>query len=338
MAKDYYSILGTNRESSEADIKKAFRKLARKYHPDVNPGDKSAEARFKEINEAHEVLANKEKRAKYDRFGENWQHADQFSQAGARQGYTSRDFGGGFNQGGVRFETGDMGDLGSIFDEMLRGGGGTGGFSRQPQRRRGQDMETAVEVSLEEAYHSTKRTLSMQVQQPCPTCHGNGKVGSKVCPTCRGNGAVLGTERIEVSVPPGVRTGSRVRLSGKGGQGFGGGPRGDLYLNVTVQSHKTFERKGNDLLYSAPLTLTVAVLGGEIHVPTIKGKKLALKIPPETQNENTFRLSGQGMPHLSKVSSFGDLIVRTKVVLPSKLSDKERALFEQLRDLRGEHG
>jgi molecular chaperone DnaJ len=339
MAKDYYSILGVSRDAGEADIKKAFRKLARKYHPDVNPGDKSAEAKFKEINEAHEVLADKEKRAKYDRFGENWQHADQFSQAGARQDYTNYDFGGGgFNQGGVHFETGDMGDIGSIFDEILRGGGGMGGFSRQPRQQRGQDMETPVEVSLEEAYHGTRRTLNMQVQKPCPACHGSGQVDNKICPTCRGNGAVMGNERIEVSVPPGVKTGSRVRLSGKGGQGFGGGPRGDLYLNVTVQPHKTFERKGDDLLYPAPLPLTVAMLGGEIHVPTIKGKRLALKIPPETQNEKTFRLKGQGMPHLGKASNVGDLIVKTKVVLPSGLTDKEKKLFEELKDIRGDQG
>ena len=330
-ARDYYSILGVSRNASEAEIKKAFRKLARKYHPDVNPGDKSAEAKFKEMNEAYEVLSDKEKRAKYDRFGEHWQHADQFSQAGARQSYTTNDFGGGFGPGNIRFETGG---IGSIFDEMLRGG--MGGFSRQPQKRRGQDIETPVEVSLEEAYHGTRRTLSLQVQQPCPTCQGAGQVKNGVCPTCRGAGEVLGTERIEVSAPPGVKTGSRVRLSSKGGQGLGGGPRGDLYLLVTVLPHKTFERRGNDLHYTAPLPLTAAMLGGELQIPTIKGKKLALKIPPETQNEKTFRLSGQGMPHLGKPSSFGDLIVRVKVVLPSGLSAEERRLFERLRDIRGE--
>ena len=332
-ARDYYSILGVSRDASEAEIKKAFRKLARKYHPDVNPGDKSAEGKFKEMNEAYEVLSDKEKRAKYDRFGEHWQQADQFSQASARQGYSGHDFGGGFGQGGVRFETGD---IGSVFDEMLRGS--SGGFGRRPQRRHGQDLETPVEVSLEEAYYGTRRTLSLQVQEPCPTCQGTGQVKNGVCPTCRGAGAVLGTERIEVSVPPGVKTSSRVRLSGKGGQGFGGGPRGDLYLNVTVLPHKSFERRGDDLLYTAPLPLTVAVLGGEMQVTTIKGKKLVLKIPPETQNEKTFRLSGQGMPQLGKPSSFGDLIVRTKVVLPSRLSDKEKQLFEQLRDIRGDQG
>jgi len=332
--KDYYSILGVSKNASEADIKKAFRKLARKYHPDVNPGDKTAEAKFKEMNEAYEVLSDNEKRAKYDRFGEHWQQADQFSQAGARQGgYRAYDFG-GFGGEGVRVEGGD---IGSIFDEILRGGG-MGGFGRQPQRRRGQDLETPVEVSLEEAYHGAKRTISLQAQKPCPTCQGTGQVEKGVCPTCGGSGAVLGTERIEVSVPPGAKTGSRVRISGKGGQGFGGGPRGDLYLLVTVLPHKNFERNGNDLHYTAPLPLTVAMLGGELQIPTIKGKKLALKIPPETQNEKTFRLSGQGMPQLGRPSSFGDLIVRVRAMLPSRLSDEEKKLFEKLKDIRGEQG
>ena len=332
--KDYYSILGISRNASQAEIKKAYRKLARKYHPDVNPGDKSAEAKFKEMNEAHEVLSDKEKRAKYDRFGEHWQHADQFSQAGARRGgHTSYDFDGGFSSGGIRFEGSD---LGSLFEEVLRGGGAGGGFGRQRLKRRGQDMESHVEITLEEVYHGTKRTLSLQIQKPCPTCHGSGQAQNRPCPTCRGSGAVMGAERLEVSVPPGVRTGSRVRLSGKGGQGFGGGPRGDLYLLITVLPHKIYERKSDDLFFTAPLPLTVAMLGGELKIPTIKGKKLALKILPETPNDKTFRLKGQGMPHLSKVSTHGDLIVRAKVVLPTKLSTEEKDLFEKLKNLRAD--
>jgi curved DNA-binding protein len=286
--KDYYKILGVDRKAGERDIKQAYRKLARQYHPDVNPGDKSAEEKFKQINEAYEVLSDKEDRQKYDKYGDQWQHAEQFEQA-QRQQASSRDFG----QGGPRVFYSE-GDFGSIFDDLLRGFG-TGRGQAQP--RRAQSLEHPVEVTLEEAYRGTTRTLSF----------ADGK-------------------RLEVKVPAGVRTGSRVRLAGKGARG------GDLYLKVTVKPHPTFERRGDDLLVGVSVPLVVAMLGGEAQVPTLKGK-VALKIPAETQNGRTFRLAGQGMPHLGNKSS-GDLMAKVRVVLPTKLSAREKELFKQLGELR----
>ncbi len=286
--KDYYKILGVDRSTSERDIKQAYRKLARQYHPDVNPGDKSTGEKFKQINEAYEVLSDKENRKKYDKYGDRWQYADQFEQA-QRQQAPGRDFGGGRR----RVYYGE-GDFSSLFDDLLGGFR----FSRgQAQPRRRRSLEHPVEVTLEEAYRGTTRTLSF----------ADGK-------------------RLEVKVPAGVRTGSRVRLAGKGAQG------GDLYLIVTVKPHPTFERRGDDLLVGVSVPLVTAMLGGEAQVPTLKGK-VALKIPPETQNGRTFRLAGQGMPHLGN-SSRGDLMARVRVVLPTKLSAEEKELFKKLGELR----
>ncbi|APV45412.1 molecular chaperone DnaJ/curved DNA-binding protein [Dehalogenimonas formicexedens] len=302
-AKDYYATLGLSRTATEDEIKKAFRKLARKYHPDVNPGDKAAEAKFKEINEAHEVLSDKDKRSKYDKYGENWQHAEAFEKAGAG----SRQYGGGgtpfegfdFQQSGGSFGGAYAGeDVGDLFDQILRGG------RRRPHR--GQDADYEIEISLEEAYHGTNRMLTMQGAKP---------------------------EKLEVKIPAGVTNGSRIRLAGKGGEGSGGGPRGDLYLVVKVSPNGRFERKDDDLFTTVDVPLTVAVLGGEVTVPTIKGTRLALKIPAETQNGKTFKLGGQGMPHLGKTGN-GDLIVRMNVTLPTKLNDKEKELFNELAKIR----
>ncbi len=287
--KDYYKILGVNRTASEREVKQAYRKLARQYHPDVNPGDKSAEEKFKQINEAYEVLSDKEKRQKYDKYGDQWQYADQFEQA-QRQQAPGFDFS---RQGGRRVYYSE-GDFSSLFDDILGGFG----FSRgQTRPRRGQDLEHPVEVTLEEVYRGTTRTISFS----------DGR-------------------RLEVKVPAGVRTGSRVRLAGKGVQG------GDLYLKVTIKPHPTFERRGDDLYVGVPVPLTTAILGGEVQVPTLKGK-VALKIPAETQNGRTFRLVGQGMPSLGNKSR-GDLLARVRVVLPTKLSAREKELFKQLGDLR----
>ena len=326
--KDYYNLLGLKRDATEQQIKSAYRKLARKYHPDVNPGDKSAEAKFKEINEAHEVLSDKEKRKKYDQFGDQWQHADQFTRAGGqqRQQSTYRDFGQGGAQG-VRFEEGDLESLfGNIF-----GGSRTGGFGRQT-RQQGRDIEQPVEVTLEEAYQGTNRMLNFESQQACPTCGGTGRIQKLACSTCRSSGVVAGMKQLEVKIPPGVADGSRVRIASKGEPGSGGGNNGDLYLVISIRHHHLFERKGDDLSVDVPVPLTMAVLGGEAQVPTLKGK-LALKIPPETQNGRVFRLTGQGMPHL-RGSSKGDLLAKVKVVLPTELSHEEKKLFEQLSHLR----
>jgi curved DNA-binding protein len=288
--KDYYRILGVDRSAGEREIKQAYRRLARQYHPDVNPGDKAAEEKFKQINEAYEVLSDKEDRKKYDKYGDKWQYAEQFEQAQRQQQASGFNFG---QQGGRRVYYSE-GDFGSLFDDIL------GGFHfdrGQAQPKRARSQEHPVEVTLEEAYRGTTRTLSF----------ADGK-------------------RLEVKVPAGVRTGSRVRLAGKGARG------GDLYLIVTVKPHPTFERRGDDLYVGVSVPLTVAMLGGEVQVPTLKGK-VALRIPAETQNGRTFRLAGQGMPNLGNKSS-GDLLAKVRVVLPDKLTAEEKELFRKLGELR----
>jgi curved DNA-binding protein len=293
--KDYYNILGVSRSATERDIKQAYRKLARQHHPDVNPGDKSAEEKFKQINEAYEVLSDKEKRRKYDKYGDQWQYADQFEKAQRQQQASGWDF----SQGGQRVYFSEE-DVGGIFDDLFRGFGTRAG---RPQPRKGRDIEFPLEVTLEEAYSGTTRTLNM----------ADGK-------------------RLEVKIPPGVKDGSRVRISGKGAEGYGGA-KGDLYLVTSVRPHRNFRRHGDDLYTDVSVPLTVAVLGGEVKVSTLKGSKLSLKIPPETQNGRTFRLKEQGMPNLGN-SSKGDLLARVKVVLPTKLTDEEKELFQKLNQLR----
>ena len=326
-SNDYYNILGVKRNASEQEIKQAYRRLARKHHPDVNPGDKSAEAKFKEVNEAYEVLSDKENRKKYDRYGDQWQYADQFEQQAGWQQTPFRDF--GRSGGTTSFYFGE-GDLDSLFDELLRGTR-TRTYTRRAQPRRGRDIESPVEVTLEEAYHGTKRTLSLQTEEPCPTCKGSGWIQSIPCSTCQGAGAVARIKRLEVKIPPGVNNGSRVRIAGKGQPGYGGA-NGDLYLVISVKPHRLFERRGDDLYVEVPVPLTVAMLGGEVQVPTLKGK-LALKIPPETQNGRAFRLAGQGMPHVGN-SSRGDILAKVNVILPTKLSAQEKELFRRLSELR----
>jgi DnaJ-class molecular chaperone len=327
--KDYYNILGVSRTAADKDIKAAYRRLARQYHPDVNPGNKDAEEKFKEINEAYEVLSDPEKRKKYDQYGDNWQYADQMAEAAKRYGgawsFTSQP---GAEQA-FRFEEGD---LESIFGDIL--GGRMGGFGRRtPRPRRGQDLEYQAEVTLEEAFSGTTRSISVKTEIPCSACKGTGRIQGLPCSLCRGAGSVTDVKRLEVKIPAGVDNGSRIRIAGKGEPGTAGGPAGDLYLVISVRPHPVFERKGNDLYLDLPVPLTTAVLGGEVQVPTLKGTKLALKVPPETQNERVFRLAGQGMPQLGS-NVRGDLLVKVKVNLPVNLSEEEKNLFARLRELR----
>ncbi|MDP6222223.1 MAG: DnaJ C-terminal domain-containing protein [Dehalococcoidales bacterium] len=325
-AKDYYSLLGVSRNASEKELKQAFRRLARKHHPDVNPGDKSAEAKFKEINEAYEVLSNKKNRKKYDRFGDQWQYSDQFAKAGGRQTpFHSSDFG-DFAQSGSTFH------FDSLLDDLLRGNQ-SATYTRRTRPKRGRDIEHPLEVTLEEAYHGTSRILSLEVKDPCTVCHGNGQIQNIPCSACRGSGTVPRIKRLDVKIPAGVKSGSRVRIAGEGEPGYGG-TKGNLYLAITVKPHLLFERLGDDLYVTAAVPFTTAVLGGETLVPTLKGK-LVLKIPPETQNGKTFRMVGQGMPYLGK-SSRGSLIAKVNVVLPTNLSPEEKGLFEKLDSLRPE--
>ncbi|MBN1367534.1 MAG: DnaJ domain-containing protein [Dehalococcoidales bacterium] len=321
--KDYYIILGVGRGATATEIKQAYRKLARQHHPDVNPGDKTAEAKFKEINEAYEVLSDTEKRKKYDQFGDQWQYAEQFVKARARQ---SPEWESG--QGDTSFNFEGSGD---IFEEILRDfGRGTRGRTAQP--RTGRDIEYPVQVTLEEAYHGISRLLNIQGEDVCNGCGGTGRIQNLPCSVCRGSGKVIRDKRIEVKIPSGVDNGSRVRFARQGEPGYRGGPNGDLYLIVSILPHSTFERQGDNLLTTVDLPLTTAMLGGEIQVPTLKGK-LMLKIPPETQNGRIFNLNGKGMPHLGG-SSYGNLLAKVNVVLPGKLTKEEKALFEKLKEMR----
>jgi curved DNA-binding protein len=304
--KDYYKILEVGKSASSDEIKRAYRRLARKYHPDVNPGDKQAEERFKEINEAHEVLTDPQKRAKYDQLGASYH---QWQRRGAPGGFDWSQWMSGF-PGGTRVE------YASSFDDIFGGGsfsdffnaifGGMGmGSSRTgAASHRGQDYTQPLDITLEEAFSGTTRIVQ------------------------------VGGQRLEVKIPVGVKTGSRVRVRGKGGTGRGGGPRGDLFLRVNVLPHQRFERVEDNLCCDVDVDLYTAVLGGSVPVSTLKGTR-TLKIPPETQNGRTFRIKGQGMPSLKSKGARGDVFVRVQVKIPQHLSPKEKALFQQLTDLRG---
>jgi curved DNA-binding protein len=311
--KDYYSSLGVAKTATQKEIKAAYRKLARKHHPDVNQGDKSAEARFKEINEAHEVLGDPEKRKKYDELGANWR---QYEQAGPQGG---PGFGGGFNpgQGGYRTVTQD--DLNDMFGgghpfsdffETFFGGARQGGEPQGRGRRAarpGRDVEDEIELSLEDAYHGAMRRFSIQ---------HDGEARS-----------------VDVRIPAGVSDGSRVRVAAEGERGSGGAKAGDLYLRIRLAPNAQFERKGRDLYTRVPIPLTTAVLGGEADVKTLAGKSLRLKVPPATQNAQVFRLKGHGMPATGKSGETGDLYATADVQLPKELTAEQRAHFEALQKL-----
>ncbi len=323
--KDYYEILGVGRNASEKEIKQAYRSLARKHHPDINPGDKSAEAKFKEINAAYEVLSNPEKRKKYDQFGEQWEYADQFAKSGGQERVRWD-----FDRGGTSFEYGDLSGFGDIFSSLF-GDSGIGSRAKRGPRH-GQDLESPIEVTLEEAYHGSTRLMQLQTQEACTACGGTGRVGNRVCTICGGAGVKLNPRRLEVKIPAGVRDGSRIRIAGEGGPGLAGGKKGDLYLVVKVLTHKLFERKGDDLYAEISVPLATAILGGEVRLPTLNGN-ISLSIPPETQNGKAFRLAGKGMPQLGN-NKYGNMFAKVKVVLPTKLTEEEKKLFEKLRSLR----
>ena len=321
--KDYYAILGVKRGASDKEIRQAYRRLARKYHPDVNAGDKVAEAKFKEINAAYEVLSDAKKRRKYDLYGDQWQYADQFEQARRQGGQRWSWSGRGAPFGGV--DAGDLGfgDLGDLLGGLFKG--------TRPRSRRGENVQHMAEVTLAEAYRGTSRVLNMQTEEPCSTCGGSGKLVGAVCHVCQGSGVTMRSKRLEVKIPPGVTDGSRVRVAGEGRPGRGGA-RGDLYLVVSVRPHERFGRRGDDLHIEVEVPLLDAVLGGEVAVPTLKGKAM-LKISPLTQNGRVFRLAGLGMPHLGGGAK-GALYARVEVMLPADLSPEERELFEKLKKVQ----
>jgi len=323
MAKrDYYAILGVKRGASDKEIRQAYRRLARKYHPDVNAGDKAAEEKFKEINAAYEVLSDAKKRRKYDLYGDQWQYADQFEQARRQGGPRWSWSGRGVPFGGLDLD--GFGDLGDLLGGLFKG--------TRTRSGRGEDVQHMAEVTLAEAYQGTTRVLNMQAEEPCSTCGGSGRLVGAVCHVCQGSGVSMRSRRLEVKIPPGVSDGSRVRVAGEGRPGRGGA-RGDLYLVISVRPHERFSRRGDDLHTEVEVPLLDAVLGGEVTVPTLKGKAM-LKIPPLTQNGRVFRLAGLGMSHLGS-SAKGDLYAKVEVILPAELSPEERELFEKLKKAQG---
>jgi DnaJ-class molecular chaperone len=332
--KDYYATLGVSKNASEKEIKQAFRKLARKHHPDVNPGDKAAEAKFKEINEAYEVLGDPDKRRKYDELGANWRQYEQAQQqgqgwpggaAGGFGGFGSADPGGGawtINMGGpggyrtmTEDEMHEMFGNEDPFSDFFRTffGGGRGGAATEPRGRagrqaaraqRGRDLEQEVDLTLEEAYHGAMRRIMIDY-------------GGQ-------------TRTVDVRIPAGVKGGTRVRAAGEGEPGSNGGPAGDLFLRVSLRPHAVFERRGDDLHAKVAVPVTTAVLGGEAQVPTVTGS-VRLKVPETTQSGQVFRLKGHGMPIVGKPDNHGDLYATIDVQLPRSLTKDQRQHYEALR-------
>ncbi|WP_311753771.1 molecular chaperone DnaJ [Proteus columbae] len=352
MAKrDFYEVLGLSKSADEKEIKRAYKRLAMKYHPDRNQGDKESEAKFKEIKEAYEILSDAQKRAAYDQYG----HAA-FEQGG---------FGG---QGGGGFGGGaDFGDIfGDVFGDIFGGG------RRQQRAARGSDLQYNMDLTLEEAVRGITKEIRIPtletcdkchgsgakegtsaetcstchgagqvhlrqgfftVQQACPTCHGRGKVIKEPCSKCHGDGRVERAKTLSVKIPAGVDTGDRIRLSGEGEAGENGAPAGDLYVQVHVRQHHIFERDGNNLYCEVPINFAIAALGGEIEVPTLDGR-VKLKIPAETQTGKMFRMKGKGVKSV-RSSSIGDLMCRVVVETPVKLNEKQKELMQQLGESFG---
>jgi curved DNA-binding protein len=334
--KDYYESLGVSRDASEADIKKAFRKLAREYHPDVAKNKKQAEEKFKEINEAYEVLSDPAKRKRYDELGANWSSGADFRPPPGWESFGGR---GGFQGHGPRGEEFEFhfGGTGfSDFFEQLFGsrGRGTGGFGRgggfaeeESSRERGRDIEGDIMVTLEEAMRGSVRSVSVRHGAPCEHCGGTGQRARHVCNVCGGSGQVAKTETYQVKIPPGVTEGQRLRVAGRGEAGVGGGAAGDLYLRVRLARHPDFEVDDHNLVHEAELTPWEAVLGANISVPTLNGR-VNIKVPPGTQNGQKLRVRGRGLPQRSGGS--GDLIVEMRVEVPVQVTESERKLWEQL--------
>ena len=297
---DYYSILGLDKSASQDDIKKAYRKLARKHHPDVNPNDPAASKKFQQINEANEVLSDPEKRKKYDQYGKDWEHAEQFEQA-RRSQQQHQPFGGG---GGQRFSTEDFGsgDFSDFF-ESLFGGQGRSRQGGRTAKFRGQDYESELKINLSDAYTTHKQTLTI-----------NGK-------------------SIRITIPAGIEDGQKIRLKGHGGEGVNGGPAGDLYITFSIVNNTAFKRVGNDLYHTQDIDLYTALLGGEVTVDTLSGK-LKLKVKPETQNGTKVRLKEKGFPVYKEEGKFGDLYVTMNVKLPTNLTEQQKELFKQLSEMK----
>jgi curved DNA-binding protein len=289
---DYYHILGIDKNATPKAIKNAYRKLARKYHPDLNPNDKKAKKNFQQINEAHEVLSDPEKRKKYDQYGKDWQHADAFEQARqAAQSQASNSRGPGYA------EAQSEGEFSDFFASLFGGAGGTD--RSRHVKYRGEDYQAELQLDLMDAYTTHKHTLTV-----------NGK-------------------KIRITIPAGIENGQTIKLAGHGGHGIHGGPPGDLYITFSIANHPKFKRLGNDLYTTVDVDLYTAVLGGEITVETLNGK-VKLKVKPETQNGSNTRLKGKGFPVYKKEGQFGDLYVTYTVKIPTNLTEKQKALFTEL--------
>jgi len=357
LEKDFYKVLGVPKDASAADIKKAYRKLAQKLHPDANPGDKTAEERFKEVGRAYGVLSDPKKRAEYD-------EARRLLGAGAfGGGFPGGGFPGGF-PGGTRVRVEDLGGLGDLFGNLFGGGRG------QTAARRGRDVESEVTLGFEEAVRGATIPLQLRgpapchtchgsgakpgtlprpcptcngrgtvtrdqglfgLSSPCPTCQGRGSVIDDPCPTCKGRGSEIRTRELRVRIPVGVSDGATIRLKSQGEPGQAGAPAGDLIVKVHVSPHPLFGRSGQDLTITVPVTFAEAALGTELKVPTLDGP-ITLKVPPGTQNGRTFRVRGRGVPGAGRKHA-GDLLVSLEVAVPEKLSRKERELLREFASL-----
>jgi molecular chaperone DnaJ len=352
MAKSLYESLGVTKNATADELKKAYRKLVREFHPDKNPGNAEAEARFKEVQSAYDVLSDPEKRKQYDRNGS----------ANGRPA-------GGFTPGGTTFDFGDF-DLGDIFGGMF--GGGRRGAQQQQRGQRGNDVEVEVRISFEDALRGVQTTVPVQLelachtchgtgaapgtapvtcpvcdgsgvvatsqglfalQQPCPRCHGMGSIVETPCPTCHGSGRERRTKRYTVKIPAGVKDGTRIKLKGKGEAGYGGAPAGDLYVVTRVEPSKVYERRGDDLVVQVPVSYPTAALGGTVEVPTPEGA-VSLKVPSGTEDGKLLRIKGRGAPRL-KGSGRGDVLARIRIEVPKRMNKKQRELLEELQKVSG---
>ncbi len=361
--QDYYEVLGVSKSASPDEIKKAYRSLAKKYHPDVNQGDANAEAKFKEVNEAYAILSDPEKKQQYDRFGH----------AAFEQG------------GGASYQNMDFGDIGDIFSSFFGGGfsGGFGGFGGQQRRnngpQKGQDLGADIYLTFEEAVFGTKKDLTyqrvvkcsacegsgaekgtkvetckrcggtgvvttfknmmgmrMQSQDTCPECRGKGKTVESPCKMCKGNGYVRVNKAITLTVNPGIDNGNTICMRGLGNEGKNGGPAGDLYIDVHVKAHKSFIREGNNLFLDLPITVSEAILGAEVDVPTLEGN-VKLEIPEGTQNGKVFTIPGKGVPYYNSPQRKGDLVVTVNIEIPKGLSEKQKEHIRAFAEASGEN-
>lgn len=323
--REYYEVLGVARNASEDEIKKAYRKLARKHHPDINPGDKTAEDRFKEINEAYEVLSDAEKRQRYDQLGPNWKAGADFTPPPGWGDNVRVEFG-GFQDFGDMFGGRGGGGFSDFFETLF--GGGRASRAGAGFAPRGQDMEAQVALTLEEAHGGGTKTISFQTSTVCPDCGGRGTKGGGVCSTCRGAGVVGQPKSFEVTIPGGVRDGSVIRLAGQGEPGRRGAQPGDLLLRARIQPHRFFTVIGDDdIQVDLPVSPWEAALGAKIKVPTLDDA-VEMTVPESSQGGQRLRLRGQGLNR--RAGGRGDLYVRLKVVVPPKLTQEERELFEKL--------